>query len=699
MPPIAWTTEASNDLNDFCRKTEPRTASAATRSQIDDTLTKALPSCCTIIVRRLFVGFRPRSDTQILLVDTGSGTFIAKLGEPGRLDHERQAFAQATYAGFTGDAVFLRLQAVPPTPPLLALQYQTAESNIALPETKSLEDAVLGAIQYQAPTVASVANVLEELLNAIGTVCHRRSGVQTMPSTPTANGIDLLLNCKSKGTRHRLSESLDLWRSRRDAQAIRHDANIAFPIRPDPAIFLDPVAFFDELMADTNSRWLPRVRVGSAHGDLHGRNVIVGLTNNQARRPSLFDYEAMSDESLVAWDFVKLETELKIRVYPSLWPGVGLRRLAWEIGQFERDFGEQTEKHRTHNTWPTISGDSPPERLLYLMLTIRRIASHHLGHDRPGEWLREYYLLLAVYGLHVVRYANQSSELRMGAYVSAGVAASRFEWGLRPTNPQWPWRVLTEIWKLNRNDQNAEALTLAETVQTQLSFDVRARYELAFAQLRCRRHEQAIATLQAAELAAAGRPLDEDCYSLWGNCHKQLGDPHHHLAMTTSDEYIRQTACIHAEREYKQAVQYYERGYQLERTHFPGVNLAHLYVILAAIARQLNSSDSDMLLQKGKHFAQDVISSNGSPGWTKKLSDDTIWFPATLGECHLISEQWSRANIEYGRALAQPDRKHHHVRSMRTQIHRLYVAFRILGIVPQGAIADIERFFPTETKS
>ena len=60
---------------------------------------------------------------------------------------------------------------------------------------------------------------------------------------------------------------------------------------------------------------IPRMLRGCAHGDLHGRNILVGIVRDQAMWPTVFDYEDMGPRNLIGWDFVKLETELKIRAY------------------------------------------------------------------------------------------------------------------------------------------------------------------------------------------------------------------------------------------------------------------------------------------------------------------------------------------------------------------------------------------------
>ena len=54
---------------------------------------------------------------------------------------------------------------------------------------------------------------------------------------------------------------------------------------------------------------VPNMLRGFGHGDLHGRNVLVGLVRGQARWPALFDYENMGPDNLLAWDFVKIRPE------------------------------------------------------------------------------------------------------------------------------------------------------------------------------------------------------------------------------------------------------------------------------------------------------------------------------------------------------------------------------------------------------
>ncbi len=173
------------------------------------------------------------------------------------------------------------------------------------------------------------------------------------------------------------------------------------------------------------------LRRGCAHGDLHGRNVLVGIVRNRALWPAVFDYEHMSPCNLLGWDFVKMETELKIRAFPELFPGGSMQQFVRSVQDFEIDLADATEECYGRSCWPeAVAATSRQSRLRSLLLALRQQAGLHLGADRgrPREWLDEYYFLLACYGVSVVRWPTLQPRERIWAYVSAGVATARFLW-------------------------------------------------------------------------------------------------------------------------------------------------------------------------------------------------------------------------------------------------------------------------------
>jgi hypothetical protein len=136
----------------------------------------------------------------------------------------------------------------------------------------------------------------------------------------------------------------------------------------------------------------------------------------------------MSPANLLAWDFVKMETELKIRAFALLFADQRPKPFTQAVQAVELRLAEQTEACHGGQPWPGV--DEPADecrRLVGLLLALRRQAALHLGGDRgrPDQWLREYLFALTCYGVNAGRYDNLSRPELFGAYLSAGVAAAR----------------------------------------------------------------------------------------------------------------------------------------------------------------------------------------------------------------------------------------------------------------------------------
>jgi hypothetical protein len=425
---VVWTTRAENRLDAFCYRLDG--AGSGLQELLAETSARVaavFPDARTVIVLDQYVGFRARCGEAVLLVDVrpAPGTRIVKLGSAERLDREHHAWQFVPPRGFNGNGVFMSMVPVAgPAGGTQALVYQDAHSHIGLADTRLLEDAFVDGVRFGAPTAESVADVLGDLFAALGQTLYHRSGCGPL----SAAGVEL--NPEGPGRPYYILEPrLAEWQVNQPG-FVRREVNTAFPHTAEG--FIDPVDFFayvgDEVRAGRPAAWLPRVRRGCAHGDLHGRNVLVGVEHNRATRPALFDYEHMSRENLVGWDFVKLETELKIRAYPRVFENLSVRAFADSVRQFEVRLGEQTEAHRRSQRWPAVGGGDPGERLFGLLLALRRLAGEHLGQGRWQEWLHEYYFLLAAYGVHTVRFATPTPHEQAAAFVSAGVAASRYVW-------------------------------------------------------------------------------------------------------------------------------------------------------------------------------------------------------------------------------------------------------------------------------
>src|SRR5262249_46530844 len=153
--------------------------------------------------------------------------------------------------------------------------------------------------------------------------------------------------------------------------------------------------------------------------------------------PVVIDYGAMLPDNVLAWDFAKLETELKVRLVPLLYQDAEVRE--WLLkgsprnrtlqpadadyindraGRADRlEFAYLVEKLLADRTERIQGRDDaerlvPPcgrevtkvrklDRLLGILLRIRQEAALALGFGvgRQYDWRDEFYFALGVYGL------------------------------------------------------------------------------------------------------------------------------------------------------------------------------------------------------------------------------------------------------------------------------------------------------------
>lgn len=422
-PYIIWTFRVSRRLKQALIRAGADSHFRATMNELDRILALAFPNAKELIVHDLYAGFRYREGEHILLVEVHdadrAGNYVLKVkASQASLQAEWDAWDMCRPPGLRHDLVFMTLEQVrDETGVLRALLYQDAQQFIGVEKTLLLEEAFVLGVRDGSPSAESLANVLTELFARVGHLLYQAS------RPVDARAI----------LEERIQQNFCRWEQPGDPNAVRRIVNVALCNEPE---FHDPVDFLRfvcaELQAGTEARpasaLVPQILRGSAHGDLHGRNVLVGIIDNEAHWPALFDYEQMGNENYPGWDFVKLETELKIRVYPQVFPNMHPREFANRVYAFETNLGEKTEEHRRGRSWPTPAGATAEERLHNLLLVIRRLAGKHLGdaHHRPGHWLDEYYFLLAGYGVNAGKFENLNSSELIAAFVSAGVAASRY---------------------------------------------------------------------------------------------------------------------------------------------------------------------------------------------------------------------------------------------------------------------------------
>jgi hypothetical protein len=458
-PVVVWTHRAEHQLDEESTQAHiahPGGEGPLTPAQLGDELARAYWHARELIVLDVYRGFRPRRSEYILLVDVrdddAPGTYIVKLADHARLQKELDAWSACRPPGFRGDCVFmgLRPRHDRDTGQLLAVAYQDAKPHIGAGETVWLEAAALRAVQFGAPALGSVFGAVGDLYTQLGRVLYGAS--VPAPLETAATGIEL----NARGSvRRKLCDAFRWWDPGSQdrvpgAVRVRRLVNTALTVGPDR--YRDPVDYLDYLekllrRGAPAEQVLPRRLRGKAHGDLHGRNVQVGVERNRIDSPALYDYEDMSRDNLIGWDFVKLETELKIRALEQLgaqdapdMPGGDVpldQTFVERVERFEAGLAERTYRYN-RGAWPDPTVPSAPlARLAELVLFIRRQAKTHLGTNRgrAGEWLHEYLFLLACYGVTTGKFELTNDRPRAAALVSAGVAAAQYHQGIRVATP------------------------------------------------------------------------------------------------------------------------------------------------------------------------------------------------------------------------------------------------------------------------
>ena len=176
----------------------------------------------------------------------------------------------------------------------------------------------------------------------------------------------------------------------------------------------------------------------------------MGIAQNQAHWPSVFDFEDMQDSGLIGLDFVKLETELKIRILPRIFDQPSLEDDSLQFQEFEYSLNLWSEYNLAVERWPALEdladartpGDWSASSAIVLSRrkdeTIQRLS--RLRHDsarnsppgvdrpgrgagRPADWLRQYLFLQMCYGLTTVRFENLTPRELTSAFIAAGSAA------------------------------------------------------------------------------------------------------------------------------------------------------------------------------------------------------------------------------------------------------------------------------------
>jgi hypothetical protein len=334
-------------------------------------------------------------------------------------------------------------------------------------DVKTLADAALESVRNNDIDVASIERVLRQAYSEL----RRWFYAGASPERERALEFfreKLRLDPKRPGEpAHPVFET---WESD-DLGPLRTDALwlLRGPLPPkleSPPTYDDPIDYLNWVFQH-HPKAVPETLVGRSHGDFHGRNVLVGVSRGEVEYPVIVDYGDMGVSNALIWDFVKQETELKVRLLESLaddeptrvellksTPERHLQKLVdrWKkipqwtardrrardlllAFQFENRLASECAGLDSNNTTsPFVFSEgkqTPLEKALAVLVRIRLEAAIQLGHSRvkPQAWREEYEFALAAYGVSTAKFAELSYSPRLlgFALISAGCAVCRLE--------------------------------------------------------------------------------------------------------------------------------------------------------------------------------------------------------------------------------------------------------------------------------
>jgi len=569
---------------------------------------------------------------------------------------------------------------------------------------KLLEEVVDWAVNDDKPDPVSVERALAQIFTDLGRWFYHDA--EEDPARARAFYDDKL------GARQDHQAVLDAWGApaaghglnrlelRRDAIWLLCAAEWAEKLCDLDAPYLDPVDYVR--WAIRQSDRLPPTLVGRAHGDLHARNVLLGVRRGEAEYPAVFDYGAMGRNNVLAWDFAKLETELKVRQLPKLYrdaqvraglvkdsrrkrpPGLGEADGASEMArradtlrfayEFERLLADRTERILGRSDAEAlappggrqITGVRKLDRLLGLVLRVRQEAALALGYDRRRQydWREEYYFALAVYGLINTRFEYEPREVAC-ALISAGVAAARMAQARRAVRtsmddeaaedyPSYraPVYLAHRYWQqgkpgaglkfLDRHREGfAHAVPVLQEHALLLVADDPRRYREA---------ESIVKNLQDGCVQFG----DHETLSRLGGSYKALGDHAWNESWNSRPRPEGEEAGevrpagrpkndSTAWRHYRMAQEVYQQAFDLGDNHYPGINAATLALLIgdAPPSRRLAQKVASICLQM------------------KEIKEeDRFYVPATRGEAALLLGMYEDAMENYKEAMAELDETH-----------------------------------------
>lgn len=675
--PVYWLIQAQDALQNSLGEANLQPgAYAAKLGELSRVIEGTFPDAEAILIMDCLQGYSTDSRRQTLRLeavqDGVSRARIVKVGPSETLARELQGWTDCRRPANDRGRVFMELSAGKPVTEggYETLVYEDAQQTLRAAELRTLEEAVCSCARWGQPSAESLEGILDQLFAELAHRLYARSA----PAPLTGELADRLRNTLHKG--------LPQWQ--RSGTLVEQCRRVSLALLPGEAVeFFDPVEYLPRLF--DSGKHLPQVLRGPAHGDLHGRNVLVGIVEGEARFPALFDYEDMGRDRLPGWDFAKLETELKVRALQEVFAG-DEAEFVQSVYQFEKRLAEQTEENNNRTEWSrSPAPETPEERLLFLMLYLRRQAKRCLEtlQGRSRSWLHEYYFLLSVYGVYAGKFDSYRRRDAIAAFLCAGFAAARFaahkltadddeqhaiaqavqalldgDPKIRPQASVISPRAALAFgreWARSRRQPFVEAsIEILTDLRSQYTYMTEIGQELALALMELSTltgdrtfADQAAKLLWELDNQSPITSLETLCR--WGRLWKDRGDK----LFGSQDEGEREMA----RKSYETAHTFYQRAYdEFAHNYYPGVNAATLHLLLG------NQAEADRL---ARSLIDDLDEGRRHRG------HELAWIWATLGEAHLLLSRCTQSAEYYRRAVTHPACRPHHIDTMHAQVKRI----------------------------
>jgi hypothetical protein len=674
---------------------------------------------------RQFRGFSWNpSDKVVLGIEVrhkhGYHTHVVKLGKRTEVAHDYEGWKECIRGQNFASRILVRLRIHDLPGDRVAVVYQDAYSLFG-DGPQLLEDAVTWSVTDRKPDPSSVERALYQIFTDLNRWCYRHA-------VEDRSGAAL------EFYRQRLERAIDSWAANSDMPVVeRRDAESRWRIRRDAAWLLrggdppDPSERMSYLDAVDFVRWamqtgnIPGTLVGKAHGDLHGRNVLVGVERGQVDYPAVFDYGEMGESNVICWDFVKLETELKVRLLPKLFNDESARRALVAAvdapspdgtchesiarkNRLQFAFALETrlddltarilsEDHaESVSSLPAdlLTGHAAVDRALAIVLRVRKEAALWLGFRRQRNvaWRDEYYFALAVYGLCNPKWNYTELETEC-AVVSAGVAAARVQIAeyeterllssIGPPPAPYPsYRVpliwAYQRWKAGDSESGVDLLARACRESTH-SVPLKQTYALLLSEEG--RHEEAMAELRDLRRLSVVFQ-DEEALARLGRIAKDWADRELDQELRRAPVELRaiQEKARPAWQFYNVALDCYRQAFAVSNHVYSGANAATLAYLVGS-------------KESAQQFAQQVAE-------IARTAPVDCWTSASEGEACLLLHDVDGAVSHYSSALARTAAEEKQLaQSMYRQVSRLWWA---LGAERVNRVVEVFRQWESEKK-